>query len=655
MARSNYMQLFIDEGREHVQNMTNHLLELEKSPGTLPIVEEVFRSAHTLKGMAATMEFHNLSELTHTMENVLDALRNETLAATSETLDHVFEAVDLVEEMIDDVAEGGNDNKDIAVHLALLKALTSDDGKEEGAVTEKVQSLSYDEFEQTVLTQSAEQGYTPYDITVTLDPSTLLKAARVHMVFNGLGNHGEVIKTSPPVEDLEEENFEHTFRLAFISKRSIEELEAILYKVSEITSVRIETITGKRMQRKETSQEETANDPTTFPEKKETKRMIKVDIERLDRLMNLFEEWVVDRSRLERNAQALQNQSLTETVERMSRISEELQTVILNMRMVPVEHVFNRFPRMVRKVSKDLGKKVKIEIEGEKTELDRSIIDEIGDPLVHLLRNSIDHGIELPETRMAAGKNEAGTVRLSAYHSGNHVYIQVSDDGAGIDKEKLVKKAISQSIITESDAKTMTDPEKYDLLFSPGFSTAETITDVSGRGVGLDVVRQTFESLGGVVSVDSELGKGSFFSVQLPLTLSIIEVLLVQVKKETYGIPISAIMETAIITEAEVRETHDRKVMEFRGHIIPLLFLHDVFQAPNTKGAQQGGKFHSVVIINKEDRYVGLVVDQFIGHHEVVLKSLGSFLQDVFAISGATVVGDGEAALIIDTDALVKK
>ncbi|AXF55776.1 chemotaxis protein CheA [Salicibibacter kimchii] len=653
MAQSNYLQLFIDEGREHVQNMNDHLLQLEKNPTALPIIEEVFRSAHTLKGMAASMEFQDLATLTHAMENVLDVLRNETGKATSEMFDEVFNAVDAVEEMIDDIAEGGNGSRDIDPHLAHLKALTSEDVDETAATVEITQSLSYDEFEQTVLDQSVEQGYTPYEITITLDASTLLKAARVHMAFQALGDHGEVIKASPPVEELEEENFEHTFTVAFISTKSIEELKAILYNVSEIASVEIEAITDRLMQREENFEQE-ESDTERFTGKNETKRTIKINVERLDTLMNLFEEWIVDRGRLERTAQSLQNQALTETVERMSRISTDLQAVILNMRMMPVENVFNRFPRMVRKVSKDLGKKIKMEIEGEKTELDRSIIDEIGDPLVHLLRNSIDHGIELPEHRLAAGKNEEGTVRLSAYHSDNHVYIQVSDDGAGIDKEKLVNKAISQGIIAEEDAKTMTAPEKYQLLFSSGFSTAEEITDVSGRGVGLDVVRQTFESLGGVVSVDAEPGQGSVFSVQLPLTLSIIEALLVQVENETYGIPISAITETMIISETDIHKTYHQEVIEFRGTLIPLLFLHDVFQVPKAVGDSHYEPFYDVIIVQKGKRYTGLVVDAFIGHHEVVLKSLGNFLLETFAISGATVIGDGEVALIIDTNALVK-
>ncbi|QQK77082.1 chemotaxis protein CheA [Salicibibacter cibarius] len=653
MAQSNYLQLFIDEGREHVQNMNDRLLELEKNPVAIPIIEEVFRSAHTLKGMAAAMEFQDLATLTHAMENVLDVLRNETVIATSEMFDHIFHSVDVVEEMIDDIAEGGNGSKDIDPYLVQLKTLTSEGEEETAATIEKTQLFSYDEFEQTVLDQSIEQGYTPYEITITLDEATLLKAARVHMAFNVLGDYGEVIKASPPVEDLEEENFDYTFTIAFISKSSMEDLKAILYKVSEIASVHIEAIADRHIQREEKTQRKEENDAKSVTDKKDTKRTIKVNVERLDMLMNLFEEWIVDRGRLQRSAHELQNQALTETVERMSRISADLQTVILNMRMMPVENVFNRFPRMVRKVSKDLGKKVKMEIEGEKTELDRSIIDEIGDPLVHLLRNSLDHGIELPEERMAAGKNKEGTVRLNAYHSGNHVYIQVSDDGAGIDKEKLVKKAVKQRIITEEEAKTMTDAEKYHLLFSSGFSTAEEITDVSGRGVGLDVVRRTFESLGGVVTVDSKPGKGSVFSVQLPLTLSIIEVLLVQLENETYGIPISAITETAIIPEAAVYKTYNQEVIEFRGNVIPLLFLHDVFQVPSAHSSHSE-PFHSVVIAQKGDRYAGLVVDAFIGHHEVVLKSLGYFLQDVFAISGATVIGDGEVALIIDTNALIK-
>lgn len=380
-------------------------------------------------------------------------------------------------------------------------------------------------------------------------------------------------------------------------------------------------------------------------------KTIRVNIERLDILMNLFEELVIDRGRLEQISRELNHPELHETVERMSRISSDLQNIILNMRMVPVETVFNRFPRMVRQLARDLGKKINLEIIGAETELDRTVIDEIGDPLVHLLRNAIDHGIETPEVRRAKGKPEEGTVKLKAYHSGNHVFIEIEDDGAGINREKVLQKAINKGIISKQNAANLTDKQVYELIFASGFSTADKISDISGRGVGLDVVKSTIESLGGSVTIDSHEGVGSIFSIQLPLTLSIISVMLVEIQYEKYAIPLSSIIETAIIKKEDILHAHHQKVIDFRGKVVPLLFLKDVFEVPVVKEEED---FFSVVIVRKGEKMAGLVVDSFIGQQEVVLKSLGNYLTSVFAISGATILGDGQVALIIDCNALIK-
>jgi two-component system chemotaxis sensor kinase CheA len=367
--------------------------------------------------------------------------------------------------------------------------------------------------------------------------------------------------------------------------------------------------------------------------------------------MNLFEELVIDRGRLEQISHDLNNQELHETVERMSRISGDLQNIILNMRKVPVDTVFNRFPRMVRQLARDLNKKVNLEIIGAETELDRTVIDEIGDPLVHLLRNAIDHGIQTPSQRKSCGKSEEGNVYLKAYHSGNHVFIEIEDDGAGINRERVLAKAIQNKIITPQTAAGLTDKQAYDLIFASGFSTAEKISDVSGRGVGLDVVKNTIESLGGSVSVDANLGKGSIFSIQLPLTLSIISVMLVGIQNEKFAIPLSSIIETAIVKKEDILNAHNQKVIDFRGKVVPLLFLKDIFEVPSVT---ENNEFHSVLIVRKGDKMAGFVVDSFIGQREVVLKSLGNYLANVFAISGATILGDGQVALIIDCNALIK-
>lgn len=671
LSHAEYLDVFIDESQEHLQAINDNLLKLETAPNDLSIVGEIFRSAHTLKGMAATMGYEDLAHLTHNMENVLDLIRNQKLDASSEVLDVVFASVDDLEEMVNDISSGGTGKRDVTATVSMLEKIEKGETPTPQTNTESLTTAgavsfdeSYDQFELTVLSQSKEQGFTAYQVKVTLDEKTMLKAARVFMVFEVLEQIGEVIKSTPPTEELEEEKFENEFLVTVLSQLDAEEIKQRINKVSEVADVQVHTLDVEAYLKKETAKKEKKEESASTTQQAEKKqegeqtkkanegnKTIRVSIERLDILMNLFEELVIDRGRLEQISSELKNNELNETVERMSRISGDLQEIILTMRMMPVDQVFNRFPRMVRSLSKDLNKKVNLQIIGAETELDRTIIDEIGDPLVHLIRNSIDHGIETPEKRRELGKPEEGTVVLRAYHSGNNVFIEIEDDGAGINRERVLNKALENGVITEEEASTLNDQQIYSLLFASGFSTAETITDVSGRGVGLDVVRATFESLGGVVSVDSTLGKGSIFSIQLPLTLSIIDVMLVEVGVEKYAIPLSSIVETAIVSKNEVYSAHNQKVIDFRGKVVPLVFLKDIFEVPCE---EQEDEFYSLVIINKGDKVAGLVVGSLIGQHDIVLKSLGNYLNEVFAISGATILGNGQVALIVDTNELIK-
>ncbi|MBD3109423.1 chemotaxis protein CheA [Bacillus sp. AGMB 02131] len=682
-----YLEMFIEESKENIQNCNDQLLELEKNPADLTIVNEIFRSAHTLKGMAATMGYEDIANLTHKMENILDAIRNNKLFVTAEMLDVVFDATEDLEEMVLDIATGGNGKKDVTNVVERLLALEK--GKSVGEIQKAREQVAaaalaielprtemkshYDEFEITVLEQSKEQGFSSYEITVILRDDCLLKAARVFMVFELLEKMGEVIKSTPSAEQLEEEQFDSEFTITFITKESAEEVERKIMKVSEIDKVWLQPISFeiiKTSEKKLAIEEVQANIEAAAEVKEDTaldsagnekkqsnqkaqnmSKTIRVNIERLDILMNLFEELVTDRGRLEQISKDLNNQELHETVERMSRTTGDLQNIILNMRMVPVETVFNRFPRMVRQLARDLNKKINLEIVGADTELDRTVIDEIGDPLVHLIRNALDHGIETPDVRTANGKDEEGTVVLKAYHSGNHVFIEIEDDGAGISRKRVLQKAISKGIVTEQIAASLTDRQVYELIFSSGFSTAEVISDVSGRGVGLDVVKNTIEALGGSISIDSKEGEGSIFSIQLPLTLSIISVMLVEIQKEKFAIPLSSIIETAIVKKEEIMNAHNQQIIDFRGKVVPLLDLTNIFEVPVY---EKDDEYVSVVIVRKGDKMAGLLVDSFIGQQEVVLKALGNYLSSVFAISGATILGDGQVALIIDCNALIK-
>lgn len=674
METTQYLDIFIDESMEHLDVLYQQLLALEKDPKEKQIIEEIFRAAHTLKGMAATMEFDDLAGLTHKLENIFDGIRDDKIAVQPDTMDTLFHTVDHLNAMVEDIANGGDGKRDVTAVIDQLDRiekgetdLQENNTSVESEKKDELSTLELDEFQLTILSESQERGFSNYEIEVRLREDCLLKGARVYMIFELIEKLGEVIHSNPSVNDLEEEKFDFTFTLMFVTKEDKEELQAKIMKVSEVEEVMITPFSvtdykksqDKKMdQKKEEKKSEVTKVSKTKKSKIATKagkatptKTIRVNIERLDILMNLFEELVIDRGRLEQISSDLNHYELHETVERMSRISSDLQNIILTMRMVPIDTVFNRFPRMIRQLARDLDKEVEIEIIGAETELDRTVIDEIGDPLVHLIRNAMDHGIETPTERDQLGKPRQGKITLEAYHSGNHVFVEISDDGAGINKEKVKNKAIAKGVVTESEAEVLTDHQIYELILASGFSTNEEISDVSGRGVGLDVVKNTIESLGGSISIDAVPGEGSTFSIQLPLTLSIISVLLVELEKEKYAIPLSSIIETAILRKDEIYSAHHNKVIDFRGQVIPLTFLDKIFDVPKKN---EEGEFVSVVIVRKGNKLAGLVVDSFIGQQEVVLKSLGNYLTNVFAISGATILGDGEVALIIDSNALVK-
>lgn len=675
MDTNQYLEMFLEESKEHLQACNEQLLELEKNPDDLAIVNEIFRAAHTLKGMSATMGYEDIANLTHKMENVLDAIRNSKIRVTSEILDVVFESSDALEEMVIDIEEGGSGKKDVEKLVTMLNQIEAGKSPLDVAETKPMEAKSeddtaglvYDDFEQTVVSQSIEQGFNAFELKVILRDDCLLKAARVFMVFEILEKSGEIIKTYPTVERLENEEFDSQFTVVIVTKEEAEVLQAKVQKVSELDRAEIRSVHFHSIASEAAITTETPiAAPDTQPAQKAAKtepaakragnahsanKTIRVNIDRLDVLMNLFEELVIDRGRLQSIAAELQNAELNETTERMTRISGDLQNIILNMRMVPVETVFNRFPKMVRQLARDLDKKINLEIIGAETELDRTVIDEIGDPLVHLIRNALDHGVESPADRIAAGKPEEGTVTLRAYHSGNHVFIELEDDGAGVNRSRVLNKAIERGIVTEEVAETLTDKQVAELILSSGFSTAEKLTDVSGRGVGLDVVKSTIESLGGHISIDSKEGQGSLFQVQLPLTLSIISVMLVQMQKEIFAVPLSSIIETAIIQNADILNAHNQRVIDFRGKIVPLVDLREIF---DTGLPEQPEELKSVVIVRKGESLAALVVDSFIGQQEIVLKSLGNYLQSVFALSGATILGNGQVALIVDCNALIK-
>lgn len=697
MDLNQYLDMFLEESKENLQSLNAYLLKLEEEPQNLTYVQTIFRAAHTLKGMSATMGFEDLAQLTHELENVLDLIRNEKIKVTGNVMNHLFAAVDRLEEMLQSIENGEDGKLDVSREIASLRSITQDSASEKkeeaedqggtGPVNEGQETLGaldriddFDTYQENVLLSSLKNGFNAFEIEVTLDEKTMLKAARAYMVYNALEEMGEIIRTIPSVDELEEEKFNTTFRLTLVTTASAEEVKRSIERISEIRKVELAPLSKEKIHAKDEiaatrmveqeekkevlkgSQEEKKGEEqgrkSSEGEKELPKnrgilhKTIRVDTERLERLMNLFSEMVIDRGRLEQIAREIGNGSLTEVVEHMSRISSELQNLVLTIRMVPVEQVFNRFPRMVRDLAKELGKQVNLTITGAETELDRTVIDEIGDPLVHLLRNAIDHGLEPTEERTKKGKPPVGEVSLRAYHSGNHVLIEVSDDGAGIDREKVLKKAVDMGLVSTKESSLLKEEEIDRFLFQSGFSTAEKISDVSGRGVGLDVVRSKIESLGGTVSVYTEKGKGTTFRIQLPLTLSIISAMLVEVEKEKYAIPINSILETLSIPKEEIRIAHKQPVLDFRGKVVPLLSLKNLFSVPSQHEEEE--EEISIIVIRKGDKLLGLEVNRFLGQQEIVLKSMGKYLQHIFAISGATILGDGQVALIIDPNALIK-
>lgn len=696
MDMNQYLSMFIDESNDHLQSLNEKMLELEGNPTDLGIVQVIFRSAHTLKGMAATMGFEDLAALTHQMENVLDLVRNEKLAMQEFIFDTLFKGLDALESMVQDITQGGEGKADVTAIVEALQAIVRGDIPTESAAAaapaavaasaapiaiKDSEGIELDEFQQSVIEQSMSAGHQALYMEVSIREDCQLKAVRAYMVFDLLERYGDVIKSEPSTQDIEQDKFERSFALYYVTQKDPAELEPMVTSISEIESVKVTQLDVDSLKQFAASKEvvaepvaapapEVAAPAASTPAAKAPaapaaapkaaakapapapSRTIRVDIDRLDVLMNLFSELLIDRVRLEQLASEVKVPALTDTVEHMGRVSSDLQNIVLKLRMVPVDTVFNRFPRMVRDLAKSLDKKLDLIITGAETELDRTVIDEIGDPLVHLLRNSVDHGVESVADRVAAGKDETGTVKLSAFHSGNHVFIEIEDDGHGIDRDRVLQKALKNGVVSQEQANSMKDEEVYQLLFAPGFSTAEVISDISGRGVGLDVVKSKITSLGGHVTVSSELGKGTKFSVQLPLTLSIISAMMIRVGSEKYAIPLTSIVETGIIKAKQVRDLHGSQLIPYRDTHIPLLSLSRVFEVPDFDEREE--EETEIVVIRKGDKLAAIAVENFIGQNEIVLKSLGGYLPDTQGISGATILGDGQVALIIDPNAFIK-
>ena len=647
MDVSQYLGVFMDECQEHLLTLNQSLLELEHSPEDSGILDKIFRAAHTLKGASATMGFSKMADLTHAMEDVLSKLRARELSLSADMMNTLFEAVDLLEILTNKIGEGKEEDIEIGGAVQELRHFVAADKAEAKAERRPKFILRYLEAEREQIAAALDQGAKLYHIDVTLVADCPLKGARVYMVMREVEKLGTVIRTIPPVKELEEENFDLRFVIGCISTATAAELHKAASNISDVAAVLVEEIQLDQLQVERRVQDSVAehdkikitNNPT-----------VRVEIRKLDDLMNLVAELVINRSRLESLGSSLGSKELDEVVEQVGRLTLDLRDSVLKARMVPVETVFSRFPRLVRDLSKELGKQIDLEIFGSETELDRTVIDEIGDPLVHIIRNAIDHGIENIEQRKAANKPVQGKITLNAYQEGNSVIITVTDDGRGFDPQKVRQKALRLGLVSAEAVAEMPDEQILDFTFLPGFSTAERVTDVSGRGVGMDVVKTKVDSLGGLVHIESELGEGSRIVIRLPLTLAIIQTLMVQLGKEIYAIPSSYIEQITSLNRTDIKKIRKQEVFMLRGEVIPLIRLQDVLEIPEAQNAHF--EELDVIVLKVGERLVGCVVDALLRQQDVVIKSLGGFLGAIKGIAGATILGDGRVALILDIRAV---
>ena len=707
MDVSQYLEVFIEEAKEHLQALNEHLLILEKEPENENTINEIFRAAHSLKGMSATMGYKRMQHLTHDMENVFQEIRSKNMKVRPELTDILFETLDALQEYVDNIVntqdEGTNDNQplidmlnkelEIGLHGEAeepQKAAEPVAAEESSPVTptettvsvRPASSVTYADHEKTAIKEAEAQGLTTYEVHVDLQETCLLKAARAYLVFKAVEELGEIIKSVPDAQMIEDEKFDFSFVVCALTKSDPEEIRKHVMNVSEVKEVNvIKTIISDEPVKEEPQEEEKKSEPEkkaaspaapaapaastqaqaqkpagqNTAKKPVVNRSVRVDIEKLDDLMNLVSELIIAKNGLasispEDFAKKEKRSAFNEQIEYLERITTNIHQSVMKVRMVPIESVVNRFPRMIRDLSKKLDKPMELYMSGEETELDRTVIDEIGDPLMHILRNSADHGLESAEVRRELGKPETGSIFLNAYQEGNSVVIECSDDGGGINTEKVKRKAIEKGTITEEQAETMTEKDFIDLLFRPSFSTAEKISDVSGRGVGLDVVKSKIESLSGTVECKTVLGQGTTFTIRLPLTLAIIQSLMVIIGDEKYAIPLGSIDTIEDISVNEIKRVEKKEVVNLRGSVIPLVRLAEVLDVPVKS---EDKETVTMVVVAKGEKKAGLVVDDLIGQLEIVIKSIGKYINNSKIISGATVLGDGEIALILDANTLV--
>jgi len=678
MDMSQYLGAFLDEAGDNLQRLDDLLLALEKDTGNVDVINEIFRSAHTLKGMSSTMSFDKMAGLTHALEDRLDAARKGTHHLNDSDMNIMFTSLDTMQAMVESIRGGGSDaHIDVAELVTALREIENDSAEKtltSPAAQGKAAAIDHlSKQEKEWISEAAKIGKSVYRLQVFLSETCLLKAARAYMVVNRLEEMGDVIKTEPSVEALENEDFALDFVIYIVSNREADEIKHAITKISDVAEVNLEELTQKDTPAVAPQLEEPASkgkaggktaEKTAAPElqkakaqavsqhptpvkgdSKKANQTVRVDIGRLDKLMSLVGELVIGRARVERLVQEARLREFDEPLSQLGRISGDIQELVTKLRMVPVSFTFDRFPRLIRDMSKALGKEVELVLEGQETELDRTVIDEIGDPMVHLIRNSLDHGIETREERRAKGKPEKGTLKISAYQEGSGVIIEVADDGKGINPAKVKQKAVERGMLSEEESAAISDEEAMQLVLLPGFSLAPVVTDLSGRGVGMDAVKTKVEGLGGQLGLVSKVDVGTNVYVRLPLTLAIVLSLLIKVGGETYAISLENVEETILVKRENIKTVHGAPATLLRGEVLSLSDLGGVL-GTETKNSER--EEYPVVVVKIGKNRIGFIVDELIGQQEIVIKSLGRFLSKIKGIAGATILGDGNVALILD-------
>lgn len=618
-----YKEMYAVESAEHLRTMNDALLCLEKDPQNGEKINVLFRAAHTLKGMSATMGYTNIAELTHKMENFMDRIRKNELKLYPEAIDALFESFDMLEKMVEAPEDSAQCDISLLVQkLVLMTTMKNCDIKK------------------------PDEGCKVFDVTVTLHESCTLKSARSTVVIRNLSEIGKILEMSPPARDIEDEKFDKEFRVTISTEHDPRDVETAIKRISEISKVEVILKEGQPAVPviKDKKQEKERNRAAV-----KSIQTVRVGIERLDSLMDLVGELVINKIRLMQLTSENNFHILDETLASLDRLTNELQEEVIASRMVPMEQIFNRFPRMIRDLAKKEAKEIELIMTGSDIELDRTVQDEVGDPLVHILRNCIDHGIEPPEIRKQQGKNSMGTIILTARREKNYVIIEIEDDGKGMDPEKFREIVVKKGIMTKEEVAKLSDTEVLNISYLPGFSTAETVTEVSGRGVGMDVVKTKIESMGGTVSIGSKIGKGTKITFKLPLTVAIIQSQMVQVGKDIYAIPISNVIRGVAIRKDQIKTIRSEEVIIVRGEVVPLVRLHKLFGFDSNDSNEL-----IVVLVERNGVNVGLVVDRLIGKQEIIIKNLDNrFLKGLKGFAGATIMGDGNVALILDVGTLL--